>query len=131
VGVDPDSEIITATTVTAGNAGDASAAQDLITDLLDTDTEHPDTEHGPGDDSDSGGDGEPAASVYGDNAYGTGQLQERQERAGIEPKCKSQQPLATGGRFAKDRFDIDLRHDFPYRRDAYSPGPKGRRSPAS
>ena len=36
VGIDPDSEIITATTVTAGNAGDASAAEDLITDLLDT-----------------------------------------------------------------------------------------------
>jgi hypothetical protein len=35
VGLDPDSEIITATTVTAGNAGDASAAEHLITDLLD------------------------------------------------------------------------------------------------
>jgi Transposase DDE domain len=32
--VDPDSEIITATTVTPGNAGDASVAEDLITDLL-------------------------------------------------------------------------------------------------
>ena len=32
--VDPDSEIITATTVTAGNAGDASVAEDLIADLL-------------------------------------------------------------------------------------------------
>jgi hypothetical protein len=35
VGVDPDSEIITATTVTGGNAGDAAVAQDLIVDLLD------------------------------------------------------------------------------------------------
>ena len=33
--VDPDSEIITATTVTPGNTGDAAAAEDLITDLLD------------------------------------------------------------------------------------------------
>jgi hypothetical protein len=33
VAVDPDSEIITATTVTPGNAGDASVAADLITDL--------------------------------------------------------------------------------------------------
>ena len=39
VGIDPDSEIITATTVTAGNLGDASAAQDLITDLLDDSTD--------------------------------------------------------------------------------------------
>ena len=54
--VDPDSEIVTATTVTAGNTGDAAAAADLITDLLDhpdthhpdhadTDTDHPDTDH--------------------------------------------------------------------------------------
>ncbi len=109
VGIDPDTEIITATTVTAGNAGDASAAQDLISDLLDTDTEHPDAKHRHGADGDSGG--EPAATVYGDNAYGTGQLQERLERAGIESKCKTQQPVATGGRFAKDRFDINLGHD--------------------
>jgi hypothetical protein len=34
VGIDPDSEIITATTVTPGNAGDASVAEDLIADLL-------------------------------------------------------------------------------------------------
>ena len=33
--VDPDSEIITATTVTPGNTGDTAAAEDLITDLLD------------------------------------------------------------------------------------------------
>ena len=112
VGIDPDTEIITATTVTAGNAGDASAAEDLITDLLDTDdtdTGHTDAGHGPGDDSDSGA--EPAATVYGDNAYGTGELHARLERVGIESKCKTQQPVASGGRFAKDRFDINLRHD--------------------
>ncbi len=34
VAIDPDSEIITATTVTAGNAGDASVAADLIADLV-------------------------------------------------------------------------------------------------
>jgi len=34
VAVDPDSEIITDTTVTPGNAGDASVAADLIDDLL-------------------------------------------------------------------------------------------------
>ncbi len=39
--VDPDSEIITDTTVTPGNAGDASVAEDLIDDLLD---DHGDTE---------------------------------------------------------------------------------------
>ncbi len=36
VAVDPDSEIIAATVVSPGNAGDASAAADLIADLLPT-----------------------------------------------------------------------------------------------
>ena len=51
------------------------------------------------------------ASVYGDNAYGTGELHARLERAGIESKCKTQQPVAKGGRFAKDRFQVDLQRD--------------------
>ena len=49
--------------------------------------------------------------MYGDNAYGTGELHARLEQAGIESKCKTQQPVAKGGRFAKDRFEVDLRHD--------------------
>ena len=51
------------------------------------------------------------ACVYGDNAYGTGEFQDRLDRAGIESKCKTQPPVAAGGRFAKDRFDIDLDAD--------------------
>jgi hypothetical protein len=88
VAEDPDSEIITATAVTPGNAGDCGAAETLITDLLTTT--------------------EPNAAVYGDNAYGTGDFHERLEDAGIESKCKTQQPSAAGGMFGKDRFDIDL-----------------------
>jgi len=34
--VDPDSEIVTATTVTSGNASDGSVAVDLIGDLVDS-----------------------------------------------------------------------------------------------
>jgi hypothetical protein len=34
VGIDPDTEIITATTVTPGNTGDGATAADLITDLI-------------------------------------------------------------------------------------------------
>ena len=103
VGIDPDSEIITATTVTPGNAGDASAAEDLISDLLEESTADV-SEPGPASEADRG-------SVYGDNAYGTGQLHDRLERAGIESKCKTQQPVAAGGLFAKDRFAIDLDRD--------------------
>ena len=143
VGIDPDTEIITATTVSAGNAGDASVAEDLIADLLDEhDTDH-DTDTGeatdtgtgtdgvadevveasdtageaaPGSDSGQAGDagsdaGSDQASVYGDNAYGTGQFHDRLDQAGIESKCKTQQPVAAGGLFSKDRFDIDLEQD--------------------
>ncbi len=41
------------------------------------------------------------ASVYGDNAYGTGGFHDRLERSGIESKCKTQRPVAAGGMFAK------------------------------
>jgi hypothetical protein len=102
VATDPDSEIITATEVTAGNAGDASVAEQLIADLLDpgTDDDAPETPAG-----------EDEACVYGDNAYGTGEFHGRLEQAGIASRCKTQLPTAAGGLFGKDRFDIDLDHD--------------------
>ena len=98
--VDPDSEIITATTVTPGNTGDIAAAEDLITDLLDN-TDGPGTD-GPG----TRGGQEPI--VYGDAAYGTGEFHEQLGGAGIESRCKTQAPTAAGGLFSKDRFGIDV-----------------------
>jgi len=47
-------------------------------------------------------------TVYGDAAYGTGAFQSRLESAGITSGCKTQPPTAPGGRYAKDRFAIDL-----------------------
>ena len=122
IGVDPDSEIINATTVSPGNAGDATAAEELIADLL-AETADPEAAadaaaDGAADreaaddgavDDDAAGLG--AATVYGDNAYGTGEFQERLEQANIESKCKTQPPSAAAGLFAKDRFDIDLDAD--------------------
>lgn len=93
VAVDPDSEIICDTTVTPGNAGDASVAEDLIDDLL-------------GDD-DRGDD----VKVYGDSAYGTGEFQQRLDDEHIASGCRTQAPSAPAGRFAKDRFDVNLAHD--------------------
>jgi hypothetical protein len=99
--VDPDSEIITATTVTPGNTGDAAAAADLISDLLhDTDNTNEQDEQ---DEQDEQG-----PTVYGDAAYGTGEFHDRLDEAGIESRCKTQAPTAAGGLFPKDRFDIDL-----------------------
>lgn len=148
VATDPDSEIITATKVTPGNAGDASVASELIEDLLtaaadkkaaDTATTGTDTTDEADINTDDGGltvevpaemyddlvaDAEASeaadraddasegpkteTTVYGDSAYGTGAFQSRLEGAGITSGCKTQPPSAPGGRFAKDRFAIDL-----------------------
>jgi Transposase DDE domain len=103
LGIDPDSELITATTVTAGNAGDAGAASGLLGGDL------------PAGGEDTPADGEPVGaaedeplSVYGDAAYGTGELLADLEAAGARNMCKVQPPAAAGGRFTKDAFGIDL-----------------------
>jgi hypothetical protein len=92
VAVDPDSEIVTATAVTAGNTGDVEPVADLITDLTDL--------------TDGRDDG--TAAVYGDAAYGAGEILDRLDRAGIDAKTKVQPPVAPTGKFTKDRFDINL-----------------------
>jgi hypothetical protein len=128
--LDPDSEIITSAHATAGNTGDAEAAGDLLADDLpakaeaaediaaqthaadddipdeDTDT---DTEADDAVDADAAADaGEERLAVYGDAAYGTGELLAQFEAAGVEIMCKVQPANAPGGRFTKDAFDIDL-----------------------
>ena len=52
-------------------------------------------------------DGGPLA-VYGDAAYGAGALLEELEQAGAEANCKVQPPVARGGLFTKDTFEVDL-----------------------
>ena len=108
---DPDSEIITDTVVTPGNAGDASVAEELIDDLLQRDDPQPaepDADPAEDADADPGEDAEDAGpAVYGDAAYGTGEFLGRLEDAGIDAKCKTQPPTAPGGRFTKADFYID------------------------
>jgi hypothetical protein len=120
VSVDPDSELIVATAVTAGNAGDASAAGELLADDLpdQPEAEAREAEQPAG----SATPATPAAaeptaperpgeeplSVYGDSAYGAGELVNQLEQADAEVNCKVQPPVAPGGRFSKDAFDIDL-----------------------
>jgi hypothetical protein len=88
IAVDPDSEIITDTIVTPGNAGDASVAEELIDEL--------------GDD----------ATVFGDSAYGTGEFQAHLDDNNMNSRCRTQPPAPRpGGLFTKDRFHVDLEHD--------------------
>lgn len=119
VGIDPDSEIITATGVTPGNAADAGVADDLIADLLPKPAEPEpaaDSEAAAEAGSDAGPDAaaraeQGRACVYGDNAYGTGEFQERLAEAGLESRCKTPRPTAAAGLFAKDAFEVDLDSD--------------------
>ncbi|MBO3744408.1 IS1182 family transposase, partial [Actinoplanes flavus] len=94
--LDPDSEIITDTQVTPGNTGDAEPAANLISDLTEPPADSPGTT--------------PAAgpAVYGDSAYGAGEVLQLLHDAGIDIKTKVQTAVAPGGRFTKDEFTIDL-----------------------
>jgi Transposase DDE domain/Transposase domain (DUF772) len=94
--VDPDSEIITATEVTAGNTGDADVAEDLLADVLTPGSADPNDQD----------DNSPV--VYGDAAYGAGRLLHRLDAAGVANRVKVQPPPAVNGHFPKDRFTIDL-----------------------
>lgn len=94
--LDPDSEIITDTQVTPGNTGDAEPTPDLIGDLTDPPADSPGTTPA----------GDPA--VYGDCAYGAGEVLALLHDAGIDIKTKVQAPVAPGGKFTKDQFTIDL-----------------------
>ena len=88
VALDPDAELVTATAVSAGNAGDASVALGLLADELATP--------------------EPPTTVYGDAAYGTGEVLVALDAAGAVSRLKVQPASGVAGKFTKDDFAIDL-----------------------
>jgi hypothetical protein len=115
VAVDPDSELITATTVTAGNVGDGQAVDALLAqELAERDGSDPleqqpagSAEQQPSDDRSTVA-AENPLTVYGDSAYGAGSVLDTLEQADAQIMCKVQPPNAPGGRYAKDAFAIDL-----------------------
>ena len=99
IAIDPDSEMIVATTVTAANAGDGSVAEELVADLIVSDA--------PADAVTS--DTEPEkAEIYGDCSYGIGAFIDKVEAAGGEAILKVQAAVNRDGLYTKDAFDIDL-----------------------
>jgi hypothetical protein len=93
VSVGPDSEIIVATEVTAGNVGDAVPAAAMLKEVLETAKSAPADE---------------PVEIYGDSSYGTAELVEHIEAAGAEANTKVQPPPAVKGHFAQDAFRVDL-----------------------
>ena len=92
VSVDPDSEFIVATQVTAGNVADGNAAVDLLAEVLEPTNRVESSE---------------PIEIYGDSAYGTAELIEHIEGAGAEANVKVQGPSGRQGMFSKDDFEID------------------------
>ena len=106
IAADPDSEVITAVAATPGNSGDAEVAESLLADLLPGDQDSAAGQDGGRVVAAAAGEGQPA--VYGDAAYGSGELIERLDGAGVYNGIKCQPPAAVKGCFPKNRFTIDL-----------------------
>jgi hypothetical protein len=119
VAIDPDSEIITDTHVSAANVGDGAVAADLIGDLLaaaagGSACADDVTAPNPGVDasvSDEVGVDSDQPTVYGDSSYGTGEIHELLDEHNIADRCKTQPPVGKDGMFSKDAFTIDLDAD--------------------
>jgi Transposase DDE domain/Transposase domain (DUF772) len=118
IAVDPDSEIITATTVSPGNAGDGGMARTLMNEVLPPEPRDPaDARKDAADPPEAvlppGGEQSPPKAstvieIYGDGAYGTAELIEEIERTGAEANVKVPPAAGPAGMFPKDRFTIDL-----------------------
>jgi hypothetical protein len=93
IALDPESEVITATAVTAGNVGDGVPAPELLSDVL-SPSEQPTSYE--------------QVEVYGDASYGGADLVEMLEAADIDPNVKVQSPPGRGGMYSQDEFRIDL-----------------------
>ncbi|MGH9058626.1 MAG: transposase, partial [Acidimicrobiales bacterium] len=101
ISVDPDSEIITDSAVSAGNVADGAVAGELVEELI---------AHEPPLDAESD-EPAPTKTVYGDCAYGSGEVLADLGAAGIDPNVKTPRPQAPDGHFTKDDFDINLEDD--------------------
>ena len=124
---DPDSELITATVVTAGNVADGAVAAELVDELVDHEPpvldaaaagEEPARAEGPDSETvlDAGAPTPEAPepqgkAVYGDCAYGTGKVLANLNAKRIDAVVKTPRPQAPDGHFTKDDFDVDLETD--------------------
>ena len=89
---------------TAEDADTADTAEDADTADTAEDAEDADTAEGGGVVEEFAG----RPTVYGDSAYGSGEFQGLLQQSRINSRCRTQPAAAPGGRFTKDRFDVDL-----------------------
>jgi len=94
ISIDTDSEIIVASDVTPGNVGDGEGADALLEEVV-----------AAAKDKES----KSEFQVFGDAAYGTADIVEKLEDAGIEPMVRVQTPTNRDENFTKNDFDIDMK----------------------
>lgn len=123
IAIDPDSEIITASVVTAGNVADGHVMKELLEEILPAKIpSEKAVAPGEGDSGEasvtpavetieSATTPEPPVEVYGDASYGTADGLLHLEESGAEPYVKVQGATAPGGLFTKDVFRIDLENE--------------------
>lgn len=106
IAIDPDSEIITAVTVTPGNTADGAVTKELLEEAIGAK---------PSQRADSASNAEqntaapPAPlEVYGDCAYGTGNVLEHLQKHDVSSFVKVQAPVASDGKYTKEAFIIDV-----------------------
>jgi hypothetical protein len=108
IAIDPDSEFITATHVTAGNVGDADAAPELLRDVLTPVAQSTTAAPAPGNEPHTTEPSDAApAEIYGDASYGSAALLEVIENGGAVAEVKVQLSPAVKGCFSQDKFVID------------------------
>lgn len=109
--VDPDSEIITATEVTAGNAADGSVAEKLCPEVFEQalveQESARESEQNSAKESEKESPATEPFAVYGDTAYGTTEFVQKLEGAEIEVYVKVALPSAPAGKFSKAAFEVD------------------------
>jgi len=122
IALDPDSEIITSTTVTASNVADGAVAKELLEESLPSVAPlkkgsvnacegEPDAPAAMATSTRAEGTRAPLSEpieVYGDASYGTAEVLTHLEEKGASAKVKVQAPSMHEGLFSKDAFRIDL-----------------------
>lgn len=85
--IDPDSELIDEVAVTPANTPDRDAVDDLLAPSAEDDDK---------------------PEVVGDSAYADGDTRDRLDKRGYEIRAKVPPTRNRGGRFTKDRFEVNL-----------------------
>lgn len=117
IAIDPDSESVTASAVTAGNVADGVVAKELLEEILPAEKSNASAAESAEGAADVASEtraadaieaATPPIEVYGDASYGTADVLLHLEQTGAVANVKVRAPSAPNGVFTKEAFRIDL-----------------------